>query len=174
MVSAITAGKLGGRTMMAIAVILLVLTTQGYGQSRAEARLNPFRNLSGTWAGSGTVTLSNGARERIRCRARYDVGPAGDTLRQHLRCASASYRFDLSSEVSYRAGTISGNWTETTRNTGGTVSGSVTGGGQIQAVVDGSGFSAVLSVTTQGNRQSVQIASRGRELTQVSIVLTRT
>jgi hypothetical protein len=162
------------RTVLAAALTLPLLTAQAYAQPRARASTSPFQGLSGSWTGSGTVILANGAQEQIRCRARYEVDAAGNALRQELRCASASYNFGLSSDVRYQAGTITGQWTETTRNTGGTVSGSVQGAGQIHAVVDGTGFSATLSVVTQGNRQSVQLLSRGREVTQVSITLRRT
>jgi hypothetical protein len=172
MLTAIRAGILDGRTIAAVVVALSVLTTQGYGQSRT-ASINPFRDLAGSWAGSGRVTLSNGATERIRCRARYFVESASHAMRQDLRCASASYNFDLSSDVRAQGGTISGHWSEATRNTGGTVSGSVLRGGQIRAVVNGPGFSATLSLTTRGNRQSVHITSRGEELTEVSITLNR-
>jgi hypothetical protein len=155
---------------MAVAVAATVLTTAGYGQSRTA---DPFRNLEGSWAGTGMVTLANGATERIRCRARYVVDSPRNALRQELRCASASYNFDLSSDVTYQGGTLSGHWSEATRNTGGTVSGSVMQGGQIRAVVNGPGFSATLSVTTRGNRQTVQLVSQGKDVRQVSIDLDR-
>ena len=169
-----SAGIPGGRTIWATAVALSLLTSQGYGQRRVESSLNPFQNLSGSWAGGGTVTLANGSEERIRCRATYAVEPGGTGVRNQLRCASASYNFDLSSDLSHQAGTITGRWSEATRNTGGNVSGSVLGAGQIQAVVNGPGFSATLSVATRGSRQSVQLVSQGHEVTQVSITLHRT
>jgi hypothetical protein len=183
MFAATTGGIPRGRAVLAAAAMLALLTTQGYGQSRtrqgygeprAEASVNPFQNLSGSWAGTGTVTMSDGTQERIRCRARYAVEPGGNALRQELRCASAGYNFDLSSDLLHRGGTISGQWSEATRNTGGNLSGSVTSGGNIQAVVDGPGFSATISVATRGSRQSVQLVSRGQEVTQVSITLNRT
>lgn len=170
MLSARTAGIAGGRAIVAIAVAATLLTTAGYGQSRTA---DPFRNLEGSWAGAGTVTLANGATERIRCRARYVVNSGGNVLRQDLRCASASYNFDLSSDVRYQGGTLSGHWSEATRNTGGTISGSVTAGGQIQAVVNGPGFAATISVTTRGNRQTVQLVSQGQDVREVSIALSR-
>jgi hypothetical protein len=173
MVPAIRGGILGGRALLAIALALSVLTTQGYSQPRTTGSANPFRHFAGSWAGAGKVTLANGATERIRCRARYVVEPVGYGMSQHLRCASASYNFDLSSDVTLQGGTISGHWTESTRNTGGTVSGSLLGNGRIQAVVSGPGFSATLSVTTRGNRQTVQLVSQGEEVTQVSIALDR-
>jgi hypothetical protein len=172
MVPAITGGSLGGRAIVATALALSVLTTQGYSQPRAGSA-NPFRHFAGSWAGGGKVTLASGATERIRCRAQYVVEPVGHGMRQHLRCASASFNFNLSSDVTLQGGTISGQWSESTRNTGGTVSGSLLGNGRIQAVVSGPGFSATLSVTTRGNRQTVQLESQGEEVTQVSIALDR-
>jgi hypothetical protein len=171
MLPARTTGFLGGGRILLLAGTLCLLSTQGYGQSRSEP--SPFRNLAGQWSGNGTVTLSSGTKERIRCRAEYMVATGGQGLRQHLRCASASYNFDLTSEVSHRGSTISGQWSEATRNTGGNVSGSIMGEGRIQAVVDGPGFSATLSLMTRGNQQSVRITSRGKELTEVSITLSR-
>jgi hypothetical protein len=162
-----------GCSILTIAVLLPFLTVHGHGQSRAARLHGPFENLAGSWTGGGTVTLPSGATERIRCRARYRVGQSGDTLRQELLCASASYKFELSSDVSARAGTISGTWSESTRNTGGTISGSVLGDGRIQAAVDGMGFSAILSLRTGGNRQSVQLVTRGPEPTTVTITLNR-
>lgn len=173
MSSAFRASRLSGRFAMAVALALSLLAPQAHGQQRAAVASSPFSGLSGTWAGTGTVTLGNGEEERIRCRARYVVEAGGNALRQSLRCASASYNFDLSSDVFSRGGTISGQWSEATRNTGGSVSGSVLGDGRIQAVVSGAGFSAAISVTTRGNRQSVQLSSQGQEVTRVSISLRR-
>jgi hypothetical protein len=170
MLRAIAADIGRGRTIMAVAAALTALTVQGLAQSRAQA--SPFDGLQGSWAGNGTVTTSNGTKEKIRCLAQYYVGSGGNTLRQDLRCASASYKFDLSGDVTNQGGTLTGQWSEATRNTGGTVSGSVMGNGQIRAVVDGPGFSAILSVATRGNRQSVQFVSQGQETT-VSIALAR-
>jgi hypothetical protein len=156
------------RATLAGAAALLLLANPSSAQDRS-----PFQGLSGIWEGTGTVTLSSGNKERIRCQAEYAVGGSGSRLQQKLRCESPSYKFDLSSDVAYQGGTISGNWTERTRHTGGTVSGSVIEGGRIQAVVDGQGFSAVLNLVTRGDRQSVQMESKGEKLNQVSIMLRR-
>jgi hypothetical protein len=116
--------------------------------------------------------LSNGSNERIRCRATYMVGNAGNQLQQELRCASDSYRFELRGNVTHSGGQISGNWSEATRNTGGNVSGRASEG-QVQAIVLGPAFAANLAVTTRGDRQSVHIRSEGAEVAQVSITLNR-
>lgn len=174
MSSALATTGRSGPFILAIAVVLSVSATHVHGQQSASASA-PFRNLSGSWAGTGTVTMSDGAKERIRCRANYAVRSGGNALQQDLRCASPSYTFELNSEVLNNAGTISGNWSERTRNTGGTVSGSVLGNGRIRAVVNGAGFSAAVSVTTRGNRQSVQLVPQGQQqdVSRVSISLRR-
>jgi hypothetical protein len=160
----------GRETVLAVALSLLAMNA--YGPHDAAAASNPFAGLSGAWSGSGTVTLSGGASERIRCRATYVVGNDGNQLQQNLRCASDSFTFELRSDVNHAAGQISGNWSEVTRNVGGNISGRA-GNGKIQALVDGPAFAASLALTMQGDRQSVLIRSDSTTLTQVSITLNR-
>jgi hypothetical protein len=140
--------------------------------SPSRAQSGPFADLAGSWSGSGTIGMSNGERERIRCRATYAVGAGGNSLRQSLRCASDSYRFDLGSEVRYTGGGIYGSWSEATRGVGGELSGTVRGS-DIRARADGPGFAANLSLSTRGDRQSVSIRASGGDITEVSITLSR-
>lgn len=65
------------------AVQLLIFTSE----SQAEG---PFDNLRGAWSGVGTIALTNGSQERIRCRASYN--PSDPNLRMTLVCASDSYK----------------------------------------------------------------------------------
>ena len=132
----------------------------------------PFAGLGGSWSGNGTVSLSDGGRERIRCRATYTVGSGGNTLQQTLRCASDSYHFDLRSDVTASGGSISGSWSESTRNLNGRVSGS-SRGNQIQALVEASGFSATITIVTNGSRQTVSIRSLSQEFSGATISLNR-
>jgi len=67
---------------------------------------------------------------------------------------------------------ISGTWSEVTRQVSGNVSGRV-GGGTIQAAVSGAGFTAGLSISTSGNRQSVTIQPSGGDIRAVSVNLMR-
>ncbi len=55
---------------------------------------------------------------------------------------------------------MSGNWTETNRNIIGNLQGTA-GGGKIDVAVEAIGFSATLSLRTTGNKQTVQISSKG-------------
>jgi hypothetical protein len=114
----------------------------------------PFAGLAGNWHGGGTVTLDDGSTERIRCRASYEV--AGPHMGLVLTCASDSYRFNLDGRVVDEGGAISGTWSESTRNISGTLQGRG-GNGSFQVVASTGGFNADLTLTTRGNRQSVEI-----------------
>lgn len=130
-----------------------------------------FAGLGGSWSGSGTISLSDGSRERLRCKATYQVGEADSRLRQSLRCASDSYKFDLNSDVVSRQGAIAGSWSETGRGISGGLAGRESAG-SINAVADAPGFSARISVSTRGNRQTFTLSSDG-DIRNVSIVMTR-
>lgn len=131
----------------------------------------PFTGLSGYWSGAGTITLTNGSSERLRCKATYAVNVTGQALNQSLRCASDSYRLDIHSNVVSDGGSVSGTWGEATRNVTGSISGQATNA-EIKANVAGGGFSAVLNVRTNGDRQSVTIKPQGgTDVAGVSITL---
>jgi hypothetical protein len=139
--------------------------------SAAHAQSGPFAGFDGAWSGSGTVALSDGSTERIRCKADYKVNGNGLGLKQNLHCASDSYKFDLSSDVTSQGDRISGNWSEASRNIFGQLQGTA-GGGQIEVFVEASGFSANLTLRTNGSRQVVQISSKG-EIRGVSITMVK-
>jgi hypothetical protein len=106
-----------------------------------NAATSPFFAMAGAWSGGGTITMANGAKERVRCRAAYGVAERGENLRLNLRCASDSYNFDLAGDVAYRGGAISGSWSEATHNVAGIISGHASGD-RIVAAANGSNFAA--------------------------------
>lgn len=131
----------------------------------------PFLGLSGHWSGAGTVTMANGATERLRCKVAYAVNASGKALQQTLRCASDSYRLEISSNVISEGGSLSGSWAEVARGVSGNISGRASGA-EILANVAGAGFTARLDVRTQGDKQSVTIRPQGgAEVSAVSISL---
>jgi hypothetical protein len=154
----ITASGIGAALMLSI------------GTAHAQST-GPFAGFDGTWSGSGTVALSNGTTEHIRCKADYKVNPTGLGLKQNLHCASDSYKFDLSSDVTSQGDRISGNWSEKSRNVFGNLQGTA-GGGQIQVFVEAAGFAAALNLRTNGTKQVVQIDSKG-EIRGVTITMTK-
>jgi hypothetical protein len=139
--------------------------------SASFAQSSPFAGFAGNWSGKGTVSLSDGSTENIRCRASYKVGDGGRALKQSLRCASDSYKFDLSSDVVSEGSQIVGNWSEASRNLFGSLRGRASGG-EIEVFVEAAGFAANLTLRAHGNRQSVWITSRG-EIRNVSITMVR-
>lgn len=130
----------------------------------------PFSPFVGNWSGSGTITVKDGGRERIRCRC-ANTG-TGNTLKLGLVCASDSYKFELTSDITYEGGAISGTWGETTRSVFGSLSGRMNSG-QIQATAQSPSITATLSISTRGNRQNVVIRSPGSEISEVAITLGR-
>lgn len=151
--------------------VLLALDSQAAAQ-RASAAPGPFEGLGGAWAGAGTVTMANGGRERIRCRANYDVAGEGRAIRQSLNCASDSYRFALRGDMRVRGnGEIEGSWREGSRNAAGSITG-IARDGQISGMIQGAGFAAQVSVRTRGDSQQVSLSSQG-DVRQVSISLRR-
>jgi len=101
--------NLFGRAIKAasLSAALMLSVSLGHAQSAA-----PFAGFDGSWSGNGTVSLSDGTTERLRCKADYKVNGNGLGLKQNLHCASDSYKFDLSSEVTSNGDRISGNWSE--------------------------------------------------------------
>ena len=148
-----------------VGAALLLSVSAGYAQS------GPFAGFNGTWSGNGTVVLSDGSTERLRCKADYKVNGNGLGLKQNLHCASDSYKFDLSSDVTSQGDRISGNWSEASRNIIGNLQGTA-GGGRVDVFVEASGFAANLTLTTTGNKQTVQISSKG-EIRGVNITMVK-
>ena len=138
------------KTSALVAVAVAFLATAG----SAEAVESPFANMSGVWSGGGNITLASGVKEQIRCRANYDV--SGSNLALTIRCASASYKFELQSNVAHSGGAISGS----------------ASGNRINARVEGV-LSAMLSMSTNAGKQSITIDAPGMEMSRVAISLNK-
>jgi len=154
--------RLLGSAVLAASMVLLA--------SPGQSQSGPFGNMAGAWSGSGRILIKDGGSESIRCRATYTVEGSG--LNQVLRCASDSYRFDLTTSVTASGNTLSGHWSETSRNVNGTLGGRINGG-DIDALVEANGFAASLTMKTSGNRQTIAIRSMNTDLRGVDITLTR-
>jgi hypothetical protein len=160
-------GKLRGNKAEVIAVgnfavirrlifaALALFAASIYG-SASYAQSGPFVGLAGNWSGGGTVMLDDGSTERIRCRATYAVGANGTGLNQSLLCASDSYKFEFRNNLVSEGGSLSGTWSETTRNVSGNLEGRAAAG-NFQLVASAPGFTANITLTTRGNKQSVVI-----------------
>jgi len=162
-----------GRLRFQLQLILaLMVLLSGSAHAQRSLSSKPFEGFAGVWSGSGTIALSNGRTERLRCEAVYSTASADISLRQNLSCRSDSYVFELRTEVEYEGGRISGRWSETSRN----LVGRITGQAQdrrIEAVAEGPGFSARIEMSTSGRRQVVGIRSEGTELSRIVVELSR-
>jgi hypothetical protein len=163
--------KISVRFLLALALLGVGASTLSSYSARAQST-GVFDGLAGSWAGEGSIKENSGATERMRCVATYDVAGGGDTLNQNLKCASDSYKFELHTQLQNQAGSIVGNWSETTRNVEGGISGHGSKG-LIQVLARGQTFSANVSVTTHGSQQAVEIRAQSSDLSNISITLHR-
>lgn len=164
---------MNARKMWGPAVLALAMLALGLAPTPGKAQgTGPFADMGGQWTGSGVIAMSDGRRERLRCRANYTAGDIGNMLNLGIRCASDSYRLDLSGFLSHRGGAISGQWSETSFNAAGTFNGRVSGR-SITALAVGTTFSARLSMTIGGSRQSVTIRPEGTQIDRVTLSLSK-
>ena len=122
------------------------------------------------------LLVAGGPQRQVRSKSgsldeHVDLAAARGALQQTLRCASDSYKFDLTSNVTSNGNRISGSWSEASRNIVGNLQGTA-GGGQINVAVETVGFSAHLTLRTNGNKQTVQISSQG-DIRDVSITMVK-
>jgi hypothetical protein len=146
-----------GRGMHGV-IIAMAFFLAGCGSAYAQAG-GIFARLAGEWNGNGTIELADGSREPLRCRAAYDVLDGQSNLQLNIRCASDSFSFDLRGSATLAGSNVRGIWSESTRNAGGKISGTAHGD-KIEVVAESSAFTAGLSLTTRGNKQSVTIKSK--------------
>ncbi len=152
------------RLLMAAAVLF---AGSLYRRSPRHAQSGAFAGMAGNWAGGGTVTLDDGSKERIRCRATYAV--AGANMTMTLTCASRRLQVPALGQCRRpNGGAVTGTWSEASRNISGTLQGRG-GGGSFQVVASTAGFNANISLRTAGNKQSIsmrgrQPVPRGRDL----------
>jgi hypothetical protein len=151
--------------------VAAIITAVGLSTVAARAQSAPFSGMAGVWSGTGTISLEDGSKERIRCKATYAVSPDGNGLNQGLLCASDSYKFELKSDVKSAGGDLSGSWAETTRGVTGSLEGHASGG-KFNVSVSSPAFNAKLILTTTGNKQNVMISSDG-QFKGANISLTR-
>ena len=131
----------------------------------------PFTGFPGEWVGTGDVTMTDGSRDRIKCKASYSTGPSGQALNINVNCASDSYRVNIISNVVAQGSQFSGTWRETTRQVNGDVTGRVPAPGEYQARLSGTGFGLELAATSNGKSQAITINSQGTDVQSVKISL---
>ena len=145
-----TSGFFAKARRLTFAAVAFFLTA--FAASASYAQASAFAGMAGTWSGPGTVTLDDGSSERIRCRATYKV--AGASMDMSLTCASDAYKFNLLAAVVAQGGEVTGNWSETSRNVGGSIQGRGANG-SFQVIAQAAGFSSSISLKTSGSKQQI-------------------
>ena len=130
------------------------------------ALADPIGDLTGYWSGSGSISLTNGKTERVKCQVIYKA-EGGTQIRQSMRCASADYNINALAELQ-----VSGSWEEKTYAAKGAVTGRYGGDGFVLSI-KGANFSAAMNVTLASCKQSLNITPQGLEITRVSIALAK-
>jgi hypothetical protein len=134
----------------------------------AAASASPVTDLPGRWAGWGSVVLSSGQSEQVKCVATYFV--EGQSVRQNLRCASQSYKIDAIATLSVANGRVTGAWEERTWSVGGSVTGRVSERG-FDLAINGPNFDAAMTVGGTNCKQSINIMPRGFEISKIALNL---
>jgi hypothetical protein len=150
----------------------LSLAAPAHAQPGPQTGAGLFELWAGSWSGDGALTTADGTRSRIRCLVTYVVQDRGHAARQDLRCASDTYRFEITSNMVQSGQSLSGDWFESTRRVGGRITGRAAGS-RMDIRADGDTFTALVTVTTQENRQTFVLESPGSQLSDVSITLNR-
>jgi hypothetical protein len=132
----------------------------------------PFKQLPGRWIGEGRIGLGEGKMETVKCRATYFVNGGGNELKQNIRCASASGKIEVKSEVKAKGGHITGTWNELMYNVGGKMSGEVTERGY-RIKVRSDDMTANMDVIVMNDRQLVEIQFFNSSLRGLTLILQR-
>jgi hypothetical protein len=125
--------------------------------------------LTGFWSGHGSIALTNGKTERVKCNVRYK-SEGGSQIRQVMRCASSDYSINSLADLRLKGSQVSGTWEETTYAAKGDVSGRF-GGDSFALSIQGASFSAAMSVALSSCKQSLSITPQGLDVTRISISL---
>jgi hypothetical protein len=131
----------------------------------------PFKELPGRWVGEGRIGMKEGKTEKVTCRATYFVNPAGNELKQNIRCASASGKIEVKSLVNAsKDGKLSGTWNELMYNLGGEMTGEVTERG-LRIIVRAGDLTANMDVIVMNDRQIVEIQFFNSALRGLTLIL---
>jgi hypothetical protein len=139
------------------------------------AAANPIGDMAGYWTGAGSVTLTSGNTERVKCAVVYKVSDDGGQIRQSIRCASTDYSINATAELRVKGEHVSGNWEEKTYSATGEVSGRYTGESLVLSI-QGANFTAAMNVSLlslSACKQSISIAPKGLDVNRISIGLAK-
>ena len=136
------------------------------------ARAGSIDEMTGYWTGSGSVVLSNGNTERVKCAVTYKISEGDTQIKQSMRCASADYNINASADLNVKGQSVTGSWEEKTYSAVGEVSGRYTGSNFVLSI-KGASFTASMNLTVSDCKQSISISPQGLDVARISIGLAK-
>jgi hypothetical protein len=138
---------------------LSLLASQASANQMTEA-------MHGDWSGSGTLRLTSGESERIRCHG--SGWASGNSVSQDFRCASTGNTLYFSTTMHFSGNNVSGEWRGPDR--GGTLSGQATAS-QLRLRLTSASGSGDLTATVGQCSQSLRVTGWSDELRSLSVDL---
>ena len=105
-------------------------------------------------------------------RAEYAEAKGGSVVNQAIVCASESFKLNIKSYVETSGELVQGYWSEAARDVTGLLTGHIAEG-RFEGEISAPGFTAAISLTSNGRSQAVSIKPRGGEVSNVRIELMR-
>jgi hypothetical protein len=136
------------------------------------AATGPIGEMAGYWTGNGSVTLSGGNTERVKCAVIYKVSDDGVQIKQSIRCASTDYSINATADLKVKGEQVSGSWEEKTYSATGEVSGRFTGENLVLSI-QGANFTASMNVSLSACKQSINISPKGLDVNRINIGLSK-
>ncbi len=136
------------------------------------AGASPIGEMAGYWTGAGSVTLSSGNTERVKCAVIYKVSDDGVQIKQNIRCASTDYSINASADLRVKGEQVSGSWEEKTYSATGEVTGRYNGTSLVLSI-QGANFTAAMNVSLSACKQSINISPKGLDVNRISIGLAK-
>ncbi|HEU0060230.1 MAG TPA: hypothetical protein VFR19_10165 [Hyphomicrobiaceae bacterium] len=157
------------RSLARLALSALAAAMLGNGALAQSS--DPILALAGRWAGSALLVPASGPNQTYTCVVTYFPAGGGSRLTQNLRCKSADYQFDGTTELQIAAGKITGRWQDKINNIDGIVNGTVKPDG-FDIMLSGNFFDAKMTVATAPCQQSITIVlEEGLPVKKISAVL---
>ncbi len=141
-------------------------------QSKPAEPVASLDSLLGRWTGRGRLGFSKDNFENVSCRVTYRTTDVPNHLKQTIRCASASGKIEVFSELYQNGMELSGSWKETMHNMSGDLAGQVTPTG-FRVEIKGSDLKANMDIMVRGERQLVEIQFHDSTMVGLSLMLTK-
>ncbi len=130
-----------------------------------------FKQLAGSWRGSGDLVMEDGTHEQLSCRGYYVLKSEGEGLSIATLCNSPNQKFEIRSLIAKDASGVSGHWEERTYHATGQISGGATD--EAMNLSFSGTIEGTISIALNGKSHSVSVTAAEAGIKSVSISLTR-